>query len=481
MKKTFIRSFFKNIVHSLSRLLSIVCIVILGVGFLVGLLTSAPNVENSIDHYYDQYNVSDIDIMSTLGVDEKDKEFLLENIDEIENIKLESRNDMYVTYNNDTLVAKVIDYDFDSIINKIELKEGRLPENGDEIVVNISNNWLLNLQIGSKVTIDDHQYTIVGKVLDPNYFDKAKVTSSLGKGYLEAVIYRDAKYIDVEYYTDIFITIKGAEELDAFSSRYDDLISNVTTQIDNLKDEIKEYKFQAIRDEIYSSVYQAVYEETSKSVTSQAQAAAKEQITSLIQSQVESSVTSSIEKQITEEVTIRGIVLSGYENKNKYVAALMTGLFFGILHLDPQQFLYAAVLGFILALVVRITNSIFSSMIIHFIINGTSVTMAKLVDYITKGLSITNQSAELTLKNISSSEKLILFIIYGAIAVTFSIFVFLIIYALEKLNSKRRAQSYNYRISEASEITERKDRVINIPFIITIIVYLYFMITTISL
>lgn len=184
---------------------------------------------------------------------------------------------------------------------------------------------------------------------------------------------------------------------------------------------------------------------------------------------------------ITEEVTIRGIVLSGYENKNKYVAALMTGLFFGILHLDPQQFLYAAVLGFILALVVRITNSIFSSMIIHFIINGTSVTMAKLMDYITKGLSITNQSAELTLKNISSSEKLILFIIYGAIAVTFSIFVFLIIYALEKLNSKRRAQSYNYRISEASEITEKKDRVINIPFIITIIVYLYFMVTTISL
>lgn len=184
---------------------------------------------------------------------------------------------------------------------------------------------------------------------------------------------------------------------------------------------------------------------------------------------------------ITEEVTIRGIVLSGYENKNKYVAALMTGLFFGILHLDPQQFLYAAVLGFILALVVRITNSIFSSMIIHFIINGTSVTMAKLMDYITKGLSITNQSAELTLKNISSSEKLILFIIYGAIAVTFSIFVFLIIYALEKLNSKRRAQSYNYRISEASEITEKKDRVINIPFIITIIVYLYFMVINISL
>jgi uncharacterized protein len=184
---------------------------------------------------------------------------------------------------------------------------------------------------------------------------------------------------------------------------------------------------------------------------------------------------------ITEEVTIRGIVLSGYENKNKYVSAIVTGLFFGILHLDPQQFLYAAVLGFILALVVRVTNSIFSSMIMHFIINGTSVTMAKLVDYITKGLPVTNQSAELTLKNISSSEKLVLFIMYGAIAVTFSIFVFLIIYWLEKINSKRRVQNYNYRAQEASETVERKDRIINIPFILSIGIYIFFMIRTVAL
>lgn len=184
---------------------------------------------------------------------------------------------------------------------------------------------------------------------------------------------------------------------------------------------------------------------------------------------------------ITEEVTIRGIVLSGYENKNKYVSAIVTGLFFGILHLDPQQFLYAAVLGFILALVVRVTNSIFSSMIMHFIINGTSVTMAKLVDYITKGLPVTNQSAELTLKNISSSEKLVLFIMYGAIAVTFSIFVFLIIYWLEKLNLKRRVQNYNYRAQEALETVERKDRIINIPFILSIGIYIFFMIRTVAL
>ena len=83
---------------------------------------------------------------------------------------------------------------------------------------------------------------------------------------------------------------------------------------------------------------------------------------------------------ISEEITLRGVILSGYNNKNRYVAAAITGLFFGILHLDPQQFLYTAALGFIFALVVRITGSIYSSMIMHFIINGTSVTMLKVTE-----------------------------------------------------------------------------------------------------
>ena len=52
---------------------------------------------------------------------------------------------------------------------------------------------------------------------------------------------------------------------------------------------------------------------------------------------------------ITEEITLRGIVLSGYDDKNRLKSALVIGLFFGIFHLDANQFLYATVLGFILA------------------------------------------------------------------------------------------------------------------------------------
>ena len=174
---------------------------------------------------------------------------------------------------------------------------------------------------------------------------------------------------------------------------------------------------------------------------------------------------------ITEEITIRGVVLSGYNNKNKYVAAAITGLFFGILHLDPQQFLYATVLGFIFALVVRITNSIYASMIIHFIVNGTSVTLAKISKIISDSLPIATETTELTLKNISSEEKLLLLLVYGVIAVIFSIFVFLIIYALEKINKKRAIEEGRI-LKEEEQI---KERVINIPLILIIIVYIVVM------
>ena len=82
---------------------------------------------------------------------------------------------------------------------------------------------------------------------------------------------------------------------------------------------------------------------------------------------------------ITEEITIRGIALSGFEFKSKNVAAIMTGIMFGILHLNAHQFLYATAMGIILAYVVRATGSIFLSMLIHFLINSWNLIQQRIV------------------------------------------------------------------------------------------------------
>lgn len=172
---------------------------------------------------------------------------------------------------------------------------------------------------------------------------------------------------------------------------------------------------------------------------------------------------------ITEEVTIRGIILSGYDNINKYKSALITGLFFGMLHLDPQQFLYATVLGFILALVVRSTKSIFSAAIIHFLINGTSITMQKLLSFIPGNKELMEEATENSLKSLAINEKLIMFVLYGAIAVVFASFVYLIIRKLEERNIKRGI------IVEEEYRRQSGERIINWPFIGCVLIYIVFM------
>ena len=178
---------------------------------------------------------------------------------------------------------------------------------------------------------------------------------------------------------------------------------------------------------------------------------------------------------ITEEVTIRGIVLSGYENQNRYIAAVITGLFFGILHLDPQQFLYATILGFLFALVVRITNSIYASMIMHFIINGTSVTLAKIASMIMDIFPNINEGTDFTLKNISISEKMMLIFSYGFLSIIFSVFVFLIIYYLDKINKKRNIEGVNGEDKKEVYQENTKERIINLPFVLIIVIYIVYM------
>ena len=76
---------------------------------------------------------------------------------------------------------------------------------------------------------------------------------------------------------------------------------------------------------------------------------------------------------VVEELVMRGVIFSGYKNVRLVPAILINGLFFAIFHLNPQQFLYAFVLGVIFAYMVRATRSIFVPIITHFIINASQV------------------------------------------------------------------------------------------------------------
>lgn len=76
---------------------------------------------------------------------------------------------------------------------------------------------------------------------------------------------------------------------------------------------------------------------------------------------------------VLEEFSTRGILLSGYQLLGKWRAALASAFLFALLHLNPQQFPYAFLVGFIFSFLVERTGSIWASILPHFLINATSV------------------------------------------------------------------------------------------------------------
>lgn len=76
---------------------------------------------------------------------------------------------------------------------------------------------------------------------------------------------------------------------------------------------------------------------------------------------------------VSEEFMFRGVFYHGYRKAGILKGALVSGLCFGLIHLNLNQFCYAFVLGVIFAVLVEITGSIYSSMIVHFCVNFSSV------------------------------------------------------------------------------------------------------------
>ena len=75
---------------------------------------------------------------------------------------------------------------------------------------------------------------------------------------------------------------------------------------------------------------------------------------------------------ICEETTHRGLLLNGMKSMGIVRAMLFSSLFFGLMHLNINQFFYATILGFIIALSVVASKNIMPAILIHFMNNFLS-------------------------------------------------------------------------------------------------------------
>ena len=252
MKSALNKDFIRDIKNSKGRFISILLIVALGVAFFSGIKDAPLVMKKTSDSYYDDYNLMDIRITSTLGLTDNDVDEI-KKIEKVDGIKGTYAIEAISTYKDKDSVVQIQSINLDdykqnnkNYINRLKVVKGRLPRNSGECVIEKSKYQFLGYPIGSKIKIESgvdddignslkkKEYTVVGYVNTPYYLSHEKGNASIGGGRIQgAMMILDSDF-NLDVYTDIYLTVKGAKNLDTYSEKYQNLIDSVTEDIDKI-------------------------------------------------------------------------------------------------------------------------------------------------------------------------------------------------------------------------------------------------------
>lgn len=188
--KALMKDSLMEIKNTLKRFLSILLIVLLGVGFFAGIKATSPDMKDTLDHYFDQQNVMDIEVISTMGLTESDIAEIA-GLEGVETVVGSYSKDAMITVDKEDMVVKLNSLPKENGMNGLEIIQGRLPETEGECVV--EDGFLKGTEIQIRDTIEiqpekgeeEEEFLktktmkIVGSVKSPLYISRERGSSKL--------------------------------------------------------------------------------------------------------------------------------------------------------------------------------------------------------------------------------------------------------------------------------------------------------------
>ena len=250
------KSTLKEIRGSLGRYIAILAIVALGVGFFSGLKLSKPDMVSTADEFFRDSNFFDFQISSSAGYDDN-------SVDTIAKTKGIGTTEGSISFDilarsrkNDDIVFKT--HMITDKINKIQLKEGRLPKKANECVIDAEYAENQNL-IGKSFKISDENskedrdkfsydsYKIVGTVTSPLYIDHKRGTSSKGNGTIAGFVYLTEEGFNTDYFTEVYACLEKDYAL--YSKKYENKMDALEPVLTKNAEKASDDRIKALQEE----------------------------------------------------------------------------------------------------------------------------------------------------------------------------------------------------------------------------------------
>lgn len=261
LKKTALwKDTFREIWKTKTRFLSILAIILLGVAFFAGISATGPVMIKTADEYYENHDLMDFQVLSTMGLNDEDIELLKT----VEDATVESYYSTDVVLNSSGITSKIygMDSDKNQQLNEYTILEGRLPEKSGEIALDSTATYRKDFQIGDTIQLEEGtdeayedkfnqlNYEIVGFVKSPLYVESNnRGSTQVGSGTLDgfSVILEDD--FNLDYRTETFVKYDEASQYQAYSDEYDAFIEEKANELEALVEDRPQERLASIKED----------------------------------------------------------------------------------------------------------------------------------------------------------------------------------------------------------------------------------------
>ena len=270
LKKSLFKNNFKSINRTKRRFFSILIMAFLGVGFFSGLVATSPDMLDSLDRYADSSNLYDINILSTLGLTDDDI-ISIQGVEGVDKVYGTQSKDSLVKIDDQESICKVIE--FNENINSPVVIAGRNIENENECLLDpaiVRTGEGAESFIGKKIFLKNEdmdsednpiftvkEFEIVGIAETPVYISSERGNTTLGNGTVSFYIFTQDNVINMDYYTGLYVTVKGAKETVTNSDEYLKLVNSVIAKIENIKETHENARYQSLVDDATKKINDA--------------------------------------------------------------------------------------------------------------------------------------------------------------------------------------------------------------------------------
>ncbi len=256
----------QSILKSFGRYLAIVLIIALGAGLFVGLLMTKADMVETGQRFMDQQNMFDIRMVSNYGwsKDYVEKFSQLENVTGAEGLVYMDAVSKLGDAQEDVVFRF---YSMPETMNRLALRGGRWPETSNECLAD-GFFWDESI-LGQTIRISDSNeedaldglkeksFTVVGYIASPLYMDMNRGTTSVGSGILQNYFYIPMDAFNVDYFTEINLTINGSRQI--YSQTYHDSVDAFIDSIEEEAERLSEERYWDVKQEVqeeYADGYQ---------------------------------------------------------------------------------------------------------------------------------------------------------------------------------------------------------------------------------